>query len=419
MSHLPETPGRDDYEMFCQSCLDDPYPFYHRLRAEDPVHFSQRLGTWVFTRYDDVMTLTQGDRLSSERMDFYLNPIPVGIRKTLGPLSETMSRWMALNDPPDHTRLRGLVSRAFTPRMVDALTLRIQEICDELIDGFEQRGQVDLITQFAYPLPATVICDMLGIPSEDQERFRGWSEDIVAFSAGSGMLLEQVAKKAQKSQLELIDYFRDFIELRRQQPKEDLISCLIALRAEGDRLTEVEMHSMCVQLFVAGHETTMNLIGNGLLALLKHREDLERLRADPELMPSAVEEFLRYDSPVQRTGRLAREDFEIRGRQIRKGDSVMLMFGAANRDPEKFVEPDRFDLGRNPNNHLAFGWGPHFCIGAPLARLEAKIAFRTILRRLPEFHLAGKALRWRRSMAMRGLESLPAELLQVRSADAS
>ena len=404
----------NDYEMFCRGRLADPYPFYHRLRAEEPVHFSQRLGTWVLTRYDNIMAVTRDKLLSSARMDFYLNPISTQLHDRLGPLTETMSRWMSMNDPPDHTRLRGLVTEAFSPRMVDGLAPRIQQICDSLIDAFGDHGQVDLIDHFAYPLPATVICEMLGIPSGDQQQFRAWSEDIVAFSAGSGIMLQHVAEQAQRSQSELVRYFRDLIAQRRRRPKEDLISALIALEKQGNKLTEMETHSMCVQLFVAGHETTTNLIGNGLLALLDHPAVLRRLRAEPTFTRSAVEEFLRYSSPVQRAARVAGEDFQIRGNRIKEGDSVMLMFGAANRDPSQFADPDHLDIGREPNNHLAFGWGPHFCIGAPLARLEARIAFATILRRLPEFHLTGKPLEWRPTMAMRGLKSLPIELEEAR-----
>ncbi len=242
----------------------------------------------------------------------------------------------------------------------------------------------------------------------------------MAFSAGSGIVLEHVAKQAQQSQSELVQYFTELIELRRRDPREDLISALIAVEEQGDKITELELYSMCVLLFVAGHETTMNLIGNGMLALLEHPAELDRLRANPARTQLAVEEVLRYDSPVQRAGRLAREDFCLRGQRIKKGDSVMLMFGAANRDPCQFADPDRFDIRRTRNKHLAFGWGTHFCIGAPLARLEAQIAFDTLLRRLPEIHLAGpEPLVWRQSMAMRGLKSLPVKLVRVQPATTS
>ncbi len=398
-----------DYELFCRSRLADPYPFYHRLRTEDPVHFSDTLQTWVLTTYDDVAAATRDARFSSDRMQFYLNPIPAESRPKLASLCEYMSRWMSMKDPPDHTRLRGLINNAFTSRSVEEMIPRIREISRNMIADFGEGGRVDLIGQFAYPLPATVICEMLGIPSDEQTQFRQWSNDIVAFSAGSGLLLEEVAACAQESQLALVEYCRRIIDQHRRQPQDDLISRLISVEQEGTQLNELELYAMCVQLFVAGHETTTNLIGNGVLALLHHPRDFEHLRTHPELLESAVEEFLRYDSPVQRAGRIVHEDLEIRGRRIEKGQSVMLMYGAANRDPDQFADPDRLILSRQPNRHSAFGRGPHFCVGAPLARLEAQIAFETIFSRLMEIRLSDRELRWRPSMAMRGLESLEVE----------
>ena len=398
-----------DYQLFCQSRLADPYPFYHQLRTEDPVHFSDTLQTWMLTTYDDVATATGDARLSSDRMQFYLNPISAESRPGLASLCEYMSRWMSMKDPPDHTRLRGLVNKAFTSRSVDEMTPRIREISQNLITDLDDGGRADLIGQFAYPLPATVICEMLGIPSDEQTQFRQWSSDIVAFSAGSGLLLEEASTSAQESQLALVEYCRRIIDQRRRQPQDDLISRLISVEQEGTQLNELELYAMCVQLFVAGHETTTNLIGNGMLALLQHPQDFEHLRTHPELLESAVEEFLRYDSPVQRAGRIVHEDLEIRGRGIEKGQSVMLMYGAANRDPDQFADPDRLILSRQPNRHLAFGRGPHFCVGAPLARLEAQIAFETIFSRLADIQLPDGELRWRPSMAMRGLESLEVE----------
>ena len=406
MHSIEATP---DYELFCKSRLADPYPFYHRLRTEDPVHFSDTLQTWMLTSYDDVAAATGDARLSSDRMQFYLNPISAESRPKLASLCEYMSRWMSMKDPPDHTRLRGLVNKAFTSRSVDEMTPRIREISQNLIADLGDGGRADLVGQFAYPLPATVICEMLGIPSDEQTQFRQWSSDIVAFSAGSGLLLEEVSASAQESQLALVEYCRRIIDRRRRQPQDDLISRLISVEQEGTQLNELELHAMCVQLFVAGHETTTNLIGNGVLALLQHPRDFQQLREHPELIESAVEEFLRYDSPVQRAGRIVHEDLEIRGRRIEKGQSVMLMYGAANRDPDQFADPDRLILSRQPNRHLAFGRGPHFCVGAPLARLEAQIAFETIFSRLMEIRLSDRELRWRPSMAMRGLESLEVE----------
>ena len=403
-----------NYGLFCQGRLSNLYPFYHKLRSEDPVHFSTALQTWVLTSYDDVTAATGDDRLSSDRMAFYLNPIERKSREKLGSLCEYMSRWMSMKDPPDHTRLRRLVNKAFTSRSIEALTLKIQAIAERLIDEFDDNGRADLIERFAYPLPATVICEILGIPDDDQDQFRSWSNDIVAFSAGSGMVLEKVAEQAQASQLALVGYCRRIISQRRQQPRDDLISLLIAVEEEGTQLTELELYAMCVQLFVAGHETTTNLIGNGVLALLQHPGAFQRLREQPGLLTTAIEELLRYDSPVQRAGRIAREELEIGGKQIRKGQSVMLMFGSANRDPQQFANPDRLILDRQPNRHLAFGRGPHYCIGAPLARREAQIALETLLFRLANVELAEVEHSWRPSMAMRGLESLQVEIVARR-----
>ena len=367
------------------------------------------LQTWVLTRYDDVTAAIGDSRLSSDRMAFYLDPIAAEARDKLGPLCTTMSRWMSMQDAPDHTRLRALVTKAFTPRSVEALSPSIRAISERLIDDFADHGRIDLIDRFAFPLPATVICEMLGIPAGEQRQFRKWSNDIVAFSAGSGMVLEAVAEQAQASQSALVEYCRRIIALRRRQPRDDLISRLIAVEEEGARLSELELHAMCVQLFVAGHETTTNLIGNGMLALLQRPQDLQRLRAQPRLIETAIEELLRYDSPVQRAGRIAREDSEIGGREIKAGQSVMLMFGSANRDPQQFANPDRLVLDRKPNRHHAFGRGPHFCIGTPLARLEARIALETLLVRSTDIELAEARHRWRPSMAMRSLEALPVE----------
>jgi cytochrome P450 len=398
-----------DYQLFCQSRLADPYPFYHRLRTEDPVHFSDTLQTWMLTSYDDVAAATGDARLSSDRMQFYLNPISAESRPKLASLCEYMSRWMSMKDPPDHTRLRGLVNKAFTSRSADEMIPHIREISQNLIADLGDGGRADLIGQFAYPLPATVICEMLGIPSDEQTQFRQWSSDIVAFSAGSGLLLEAAAESTQESQLALVEYCRRIIDQRRRQPQDDLISRLISVEQAGTQLNELELYAMCVQLFVAGHETTTNLIGNGVLALLQHPRDFQQLREHPELIESAVEEFLRYNSPVQRSGRIVLQDMEINGKRLREGESLMLMYGAANRDPGQFTDPDRLILGRQPNRHMAFGRGPHFCVGAPLARLEAQVAFETILSKLTDIQLPDGELRWRPSMAMRGLESLEVE----------
>ena len=378
----------------------DPYPMYHRLRAEDPVHHSP-LGFWILTRYDDVVAALRDPRLAKEAIAGFLAarfgaPVPV------------MGLSMLDRDPPDHTRLRSLVSKAFTPRVVEGLRPRIQQIVDGLIDRARDAGAMDLIDEFAYPIPVNVICEMLGVPVEDHERFRGWSLDI---ARGLDSILlppdSEVPKRSVASRHALADYFRELIARRRASPRADLLSGLIAAEEAGDKLSENELLATCILLLIAGHETTVNLIGNGTLALLRHPDQLRRLRDNPALIGSAVEELLRFDGPVQRTARIPSEDVVIDGQKIAKGEMVMPFIGAADRDPTQFPEPDRLDIGRTDNRHIAFGWGIHFCLGAPLARVEGQIAINTLVQRLPKLALATDAPQFRESLTLRGLKSLP------------
>ena len=311
-------------------------------------------------------------------------------------------------DPPDHTRLRGLASKAFTPRVVEGLRPRVQEIVDGLLDRVERRGTMDLIEEFAYPIPVNVICEMLGVPVEDHERFKGWSLDL-ARGLDSIMLGpdSEVAKRSGLARQGLTDYFRALIAERRASPRGDLLSGLIAAEEAGDKLSEHELLATCILLLVAGHETTVNLIGNGTLALLRHPDQRQKLRARPELIGTAVEELLRYDGPVQRTARTPSEDVAIGGRTIPKGEIVMPFIGAADRDPAQFPDPDRLDITRAENRHIAFGLGIHFCLGAPLARVEGQIAINTLLGRMPRLALAVDRPQYRGSLTLRGLTALP------------
>jgi cytochrome P450 len=379
----------------------DPYPTYHRLRADDPVHHSP-LGFWVLTRYEDVVAVLRDPRLAKEAIAaFVAARFGVALPPGLG-LS------MLDRDPPDHTRLRGLVSKAFTPRVVEGLRPRVQQIVDGLLARVEGAGAMDLIEQFAYPLPVIVICEMLGVPVEDHERFRAWGLDI---ARGLDAILlppdSEVARRSAAARHALADYFRGLIAERRASPREDLLSALIAAEEAGDKLSEDELLATCILLLVAGHETTVNLIGNGALALLRHPDQLRRLRESPGLIASAVEELLRYDGPVQRTARIPSEDVTIGGRTIGKGEMVMPFIGAADRDPVQFPDPDRLDIGRADNRHVAFGWGIHFCLGAPLARVEGQIAIGTLVQRLPKLALATEKPEYRQSLTLRGLKSLP------------
>ncbi len=378
----------------------DPYPVYHRLRAEDPVHRSP-LGFWVLTRYDDVAAVLRDPRFAKEAIAAFA-------AERLGTQLPAMGLSMLDRDPPDHTRLRSLVSKAFTPRVVEALRPEIQRIVDGLLDRVEGAGRMDLIEDFAYPLPVVVICQMLGVPVQDRDRFKAWGLDI---ARGLDALLvpgdPDVVPRATAARHALADYFRALIAERRGSPRGDLLSGLIAAEESGDTLSEDELLATCILLLIAGHETTVNLIGNGTLALLRHPGELERLRANPGLIVTAVEELLRYDGPVQRTARVPSVDVEIGGRTIRKGEMVMPFIGAADRDPAWFRDPDRLDIGRTENRHLAFGLGIHFCLGAPLARLEGQIAIQTLVRRLPALHLTSDRPDYRLSLTLRGLKTLP------------
>jgi pimeloyl-[acyl-carrier protein] synthase len=381
--------------------LADPYPTYHRLRAEDPVHHSP-LGFWVLTRYEDVSSVLRDPRFVKE-------PLAALVAARFGAeVPRGVGLSMLDRDPPDHTRLRSLVSTAFTPRVVEGLRPRIQQIVDDLITRAEAAGGMDVIEEFAYPIPVNVICEMLGVPVADHERFRGWSLDIARGLDSIWLPPDsEIPRRSAASRHAISDYFRGLIAQRRASPRSDLLSALIAAEAAGDKLSEEELVATCILLLIAGHETTVNLIGNGMLALLRHPAELRRLRESPGLITSAVEELLRYDGPVQRTARVASADATIGGRTIAKGDMVMPFIAAADRDPAQFPEPDRLDLSRSDNRHIAFGWGIHFCLGAPLARIEGQIAIDALVRRLPGLELATHEPEYRQSLTLRGLKTLP------------
>jgi len=379
----------------------DPYPMYHRLRAEDPVHHSP-LGFWVLTRYPDVMAMLRDPRLIKE-------PIAAFVAARFGmAVPPGLGLSMLDRDPPDHTRLRGLVSKAFTPRALERLRPEIQQIVDGLLDEVGARGSMDLIEEFAYPLPVRVICEMLGVPVKDHERFKAWGLDI-ARGLDAIMLPpdSEVGKRSVSGRRALAEYFRKLIAERRAAPRDDMLSALIAAEEAGDKLNEEELLATCILLLVAGHETTVNLIGNGTLALLRHPDQLRKLRENPGLIGTAVEELLRFDGPVQRTARIPSEDITIGGQTIGKGEMVMPFLGAADRDPTQFPEPDRLDITRADNRHIAFGMGIHFCLGAPLARMEGQIAINTLLARLPKVALATDRPQFRQSLTLRGLQALP------------
>jgi len=382
----------------------DPYPFYHRMRETDPVHLSP-LGLWVLTRYEDCVTSLRDPRFGRDGFEAILSA-------QYGEESETgrLPRSMLFRDPPDHTRLRALVNRAFTPRVIEGMRGQIQAVVDRLLDRVERHGHMDVIADLAYPLPVTVICDMLGVPEGDHEQMKDWSSDIIRSLDAIGIPSDDsVVERGRVGRRGIAEYFRALLPERRRHPRADLLSSLIAVEEQGDRLTEGELLATCVLLFIAGHETTVNLIGNGLLALLRHPGELVRLRAEPGLIGSAVEELLRFDSPVQRTARITNAEVVVGGKTLPPGAFVVTAIGAANRDPRHFPDPDRLDIGRTENRHIAFGFGIHFCLGAPLARVEGQLALGALMRRMPKLRLTGSDLEWRESSTLRGLKAFPVE----------
>ena len=376
---------------------EDPYPLYGLLHMGPPVQWNDVIGAWMLPRYDDVVSALTDPRLSAER--------------TVTPVSPDgedgwVARSMLVSDPPDHTRLRGLVQKAFTPRIVDALRPRIVAVVRELLDRIADRGSrdFDVIQDLAYPLPVVVIAELLGVPPEDRSSFHRWSSVLAA--SLDPLISPERAEAANSARRDLHEYLRGIIKQRRQAPRADLISALVAAEERGDTLTEPELVVMCTLLLIAGHETTVNLIGNGMLALITHPEEMARVHETPSLIGPAVEELLRFDSPVQLTARVAREPIEIGGQHIAQGDFVLLLLGSANHDPRQFPDPGRLNLSRSPNPHLAFGRGIHFCLGAPLARLEGQIAIQALVQRFPRLSVAGTPKR-RDQVTLRGLETLP------------
>jgi cytochrome P450 len=386
--------------------IADPYPFYHQLRAADPMHLTP-LGFHVVSRHADVTSILRDKRFGKDfagRMSRRFGPQILD-----EPVYRSMSHWMLQLDPPDHGRLRGLVVRAFTARRIEDMRPRIQQIVDGIIDRIEEKGGMDLIADFAFRLPVIVICDMLGIPEDDRQVF-------FISSRGSGRLLDLApltpAEIAEQNgfNLAIADYFHRLFELRRRNPGDDLTSKLVQAEQDGDKLTNEELTANIILLFGAGHETTVNLIGNGLLALHRNPDQLRLLQNDPSRIVNAIEELLRYDSSVQVTGRTTLEDVEeIGGVPLPKGQTVVCLLGAANRDPAVYADPDRLDIARADVHPVSFGGGIHHCVGAQLARIESEIAIGTLLRRLPNLRLDDiDRPDWRQTFVLRGLNKLPA-----------
>lgn len=397
-----------DYRAFCEERLQNPYPLFHRLRGEEPVHWCEPMKLWLVTRYDDVYAGLREPRFSSNRSDMYVQALSPELKRKVQPLLDHVSKWIQLTDEPDHTRLRKLVMQAFTPRMIQLLRPRITQLVEALLSEIRPSAPFDLVARFCGPLPATIICEMLGIPAAERDEFRLMTERLMRFSTSGGPKLKNHAEQANEALGHLIAMFERLVSECRRDPRPDLLSALVQAEADGDRLTNDELYAMCVFVFLAGHETTTNGIASGLLALLQHPGQFAALSGNPDLLArGVVEETLRYESPVTRAVRQASEDFDFAGKRIRRGQLVVHLLGAANRDPAQFPEPDRFDPSRQPNRHLAFGYGAHFCLGAVLARLEMEIAFRAVVQRLPDLRLACEELAWKPTMGIRALKELP------------
>ena len=386
----------------------DPYPAYATLREHAPVYWSEAWGGWVLTRYDDAVEILHDPaRFSSAgRIDYLLHSLSAAERNRLDALATHYRAGIAHVDPPDHTRLRTLVARFFLPKWLRSMEPTIAALVDGLLsDAASDNGGMDLIRDVAFPMPAIVVLGLIGAPVEDRARFRTWALGVNELFAAGGRVAPEVAARAQQHLAELRAYIEELAAARRRRPQDDVITALTQ-DLDAGKLSEQEMISTCVTLFVAGHDTTTNVIGNGMIALLRHREQWARLTAAPDLAPAAVEEIMRFDTSVQRGWRMTTRPVQIREQEIPAGVMVLPMFGAANRDPAQFPDPDRFDMARTPNRHLGFGQGIHFCLGAPLARLEMTILFQQLAARFPHLALTGDALQWRHDVALRGVESL-------------
>jgi len=383
--------------------LANPYPLYRRLRSEAPVHWDPYLHAWVVTRYADVVTVLH--HFSANRTPTPEQFAAMGLSE-LGPIAQMMTRQMLFMDAPAHTRLRGLATMAFTPTRVEVLRSHIRSILDDLMAPLLRAGRMDVIGDLAAPLPAIVTAEMLGVPTSDCDRLKAWSADF-AEVLGNFQHNPDRASRTLKCVEEMTVYFREAIRRLKAEPRAGLINSFMTAELDGDRLTEDEIIANCIVTMVGGQETTTNLIGNGVLSLLRHPHQLQRLRKDLSLIPSAVEELLRYESPSQHTARICPEDTELGGKIIRKGQAVIAVMGAGNRDPERFPDPDRLDLGRTDNRHLAFGWASHFCFGAALARIEGQLVFEALASRTANLVLEPRPIVWRENLGLRGLTALP------------
>jgi cytochrome P450 len=398
--------------LFSEEIVQDPYPTYARLHEEGPIHYVEVAGKWAvwsIFNHAECASIAKDARLSAKRAQQMLLPLPLSRQAEFSELARMLSLWLIFMDPPEHSRLRKLLNKGFSAAAVEAMRPQVQVIVDQMLSPLKQGSEVDLMRELANPMPVQIILEMLGIPQDLRDIFVEWSRAIAAFRGNPNRTVEE-ARAAQDALIALTEFFRKTVEERRRNKGNDLISLLIDIEEEGEVLTEEELYAQCIALLFAGHETTRNLIGNGMYTLLKNPDQTAELRTKPEMIRSAVEELLRYESPVQFTARVLKEDMEICGQEIRKGWTVQCMLGAANRDPKQFKLPDQLDLKRLNNQHLAFGAGVHACIGAQLARLEGQVAILNLVQRFPNMKLRGPRPEWAPTFGLRGLNSLSVTL---------
>jgi cytochrome P450 len=395
-----------DYKPNDPAVLADPFPLYARLRDEDPAHWSPRLKAWVLTRYEDVKRVCLDSTMSSDRLRPFFATLPPPEASKIAELARYLTLWMVFRDPPEHTRLRRLAARVFNVRSINALRPNIESLTAWLLDRLAERKEFDFIGDFAMPLPALVIMDMLGAPREELARLKRLSDEMALF-IGSARDAPEKYERAGAATREMADLFRELITARRAAPQRDLLSELVALDDGGDRLSDDELVATCILLLFAGHETTTHHLANGLRALLRFPAELDKLRANPALAPAAVEELLRYDGPIGAQVRIVQEAQTLHGRALKPGERVFLLMNAANRDPRAYANPERLDLARNGVPHLTFGFGAHLCLGFPLARLEGQVALPAVLARWRRLELASETIEWMDSMVLRGMKAMP------------
>jgi cytochrome P450 len=394
--------------IFRADILQDPYPSYARLHEEGPVHYIDvdgKWAVWAIFSHAECSAIAKDPRLSAKRAKQMLLSLPLSRQSEFGELARMLSLWLIFMDPPEHTRLRKLLNKGFSAAAVETLRPQAEAIVDSLLKPLQHGAEVDLMSEFANPMPVRIISELLGVPQALHGTFVEASRAIAVFRGNPNRTVDE-ARAAQDALIELTDFFRKTVAERRRNKGNDLISLLIDIEEEGEVLTEEELYAQCIALLFAGHETTRNLIGNGVYTLLRNPEQMQALREAPEMIRSAVEELLRYESPVQFTARVLKEDIEVCGQSIRKGWTIFCMLGAANRDPKQFKEPDKLDLKCLNNQHLAFSAGLDFCIGAQLARLEGQVAILNLVQRFPQMKLSGPPPEWAATFGFRGLKSL-------------